>query len=135
MRSTVAAGTTAAAVALCCAAACASASAEVGVPAGTAQQAAADALFLQYAPAPPNPGIVCLVDSGVDPTPDTTPILAGNYALSPNTNTNDELAALDPPLLGGHPDGHGTYMAMIAAAPANGWGIVVFAAPCAFSRR
>lgn len=122
MRSTVVASVVVATAALCCAAS--SASAEVGVPAGTVQQAAADALFLQYAPAPPNPGIVCLVDSGVDPTPDTTPILAGSYALSPNTNTNDELAALNPPLPGGHPDGHGTYMAMIAAAPANGWGMV-----------
>jgi hypothetical protein len=103
---------------------CGQASAEVGVPAGTVQQAAVDALFLQYAPAPPLPGIVCLVDSGVDPSPDTTPILAGNYALSPGTNTADELAALNPPLPGGHPDGHGTYMAMIAAAPANGWGMV-----------
>jgi hypothetical protein len=100
------------------------ASAEVGVPAGTVEAAAADALFLQYAPAPPVPGIICLVDSGVNASPDTTPILAGSYALSPNTNTNDELAALNPPLPGGHPDGHGTYMAMIAAAPANGWGMV-----------
>jgi hypothetical protein len=103
---------------------CGQASAEVGAPAGTVQQAAADALFLQYAPAPPVPGVICLVDSGVDPNPDTTPILAGSYALSPNTNTEDELAALNPPLPGGHPDGHGTYMAMIAAAPANGWGMV-----------
>ncbi|MGH2904991.1 MAG: S8 family peptidase [Solirubrobacteraceae bacterium] len=97
---------------------------EVGVPAGTTEQAAADALFLDYAPAPATPGIVCLVDSGVTPNPDTTPILAGSYALSPNTNTEDELAALNPPLPGGHPDGHGTYMAMLAAAPANGWGMV-----------
>jgi hypothetical protein len=103
---------------------CGRASAEVGVPAGTVQQAAADALFLQYAPAPPVPGVICLVDSGVDPSPDTTPILAGSYALSPGTNTEDELATLNPPLPGGHPDGHGTYMAMIAAAPANGWGMV-----------
>ena len=103
---------------------CGQASAEVGAPAGTVQQAAADALFLQYAPAPPIPGVICLVDSGVDPNPDTTPILAGSHALSPNTNTEDELAALNPPLPGGHPDGHGTYMAMIAAAPANGWGMV-----------
>jgi hypothetical protein len=51
-------------------------------------------------------------------------ILAGSYALSPNTSTEDELAALNPPLPGGHPDGHGTYMAMLAAAPANGWGMV-----------
>ena len=67
------------------------------------------------------------MDSGVDPDPDTTPILAGSYALSPDTNTEDELAALNPSLPGGHPDGHGTYMAMIAAAPANGWGMVGFA--------
>jgi hypothetical protein len=100
------------------------ASAEVGVPAGTVEAAAANALFLQDAPAPPQPGIICLVDSGVDASPDTTPILAGSYALSPNTNTEDELAALNPPLPGGHPDGHGTYMAMLAAAPANGWGMV-----------
>src|SRR6185312_14839398 len=96
-------------------------------PSGTVQQAAANALFLQYAPAPPAPGIVCLVDSGVDQTPDTTPILAGSHALSSGTNTGDELAALNPPLPGGHPAGHGTYMAMIAAAPANGWGMVGFA--------
>jgi hypothetical protein len=126
MRSTIA-GTLIAAVLCSCTAFCPRASAEVGVPAGTVQQAATDALFLQYAPAPPTPGVVCLVDSGVDPNPDTTPILAGSHALSPNTNTGDELAALNPPLPGGHPDGHGTYMAMIAAAPANGWGMVGFA--------
>ncbi len=72
------------------------ASGEVGVPARTVQQAAADALFLQYAPAPPVAGIVCLVDSGVDHNPDTTPILAGSHALFSNTNTEDELAALEP---------------------------------------
>jgi hypothetical protein len=93
------------------------------MPGGTVQQAAANALFLQYAPPPPTSGVICLVDSGVDPNPDTEPILAGSHALSPGTNTNDELAALDPPL-GGHPGAHGTYMAMIAAAPANGWGMV-----------
>jgi hypothetical protein len=126
MRSIVAGGIVAAA-GLCCTALCVPAYAEVGVPAGTVQQAAANALFLQYAPAPPAPGIICLVDSGVDPSPDTTPILVGSYALAPNTNTEDELAALSLPLPGGHPDGHGTYMAMLAAAPANGWGMVGFA--------
>jgi len=114
-------------VVVCFTSLCVSAYGEVGVPAGTVEQAAAGALFEEYAPAPPRPGIVCLVDSGVDPNPDTTPILAGSYALSPNTNTEDELAVLNPPLPGGHPDGHGTYMAMIAAAPANGWGMVGFA--------
>jgi len=103
---------------------CGQASAEVGAPAGTVEAAAANMLFDEYAPPPPTPGIICLVDSGVDANPDTTPILAGSYALSPNTNTSDELAALNPPLPGGHPDGHGTYLAMLAAAPANGWGMV-----------
>ena len=107
-----------------CAMPCTQASAELGVPAGTVEAAADDALFLQYAPAPATPGIVCLLDSGVNPSPDTTPVLAGSYALSPDTNTEDEVAALSPRLAGGHPDGHGTYMAMIAAAPANGWGMV-----------
>jgi hypothetical protein len=124
MRSMIA-GTLISVVLFSCTAFCLSASAQVGVPAGTVQQAAANALFLQYAPPPASPGVVCLVDSGVDLNPDTAPILAGSYALSPNTNTGDELAALDPPLPGGHPAGHGTYMAMIAAAPVNGsWGMV-----------
>ncbi len=127
MRRTIGTATVLGAALLACLAASAPASAEVGVPAGTVQQAAANALFLQYAPAPPTPGIICLVDSGVNANPDTTPILAGSYALSPNTNTEDELAALNPPLPGGHPAGHGTYMAMLAAAPANGWGMVGFA--------
>jgi hypothetical protein len=100
------------------------ASAEVGAPAGTVEATAANMLFDEYAPPPPTPGIICLVDSGVNPNPDTTSILAGSHALSANTNTEDELAGLNPPLPGGHPDGHGTYMAMLAAAPANGWGMV-----------
>jgi hypothetical protein len=110
--------------ALSCAVPVAPAAGELGVPGGSVEATADDALFLQDTPAPPTPGIVCLLDSGVNPSPDTTPILAGSYALSPNTNTEDEVAALSPRLSGGHPDGHGTYLAMIAAAPANGWGMV-----------
>jgi hypothetical protein len=101
----------------------ASASAEVGSPQGTVQQAAADALFLQYAPPPAHPGIVCMVDSGVDPNPDTTPAVVGSYSLQPGTDTADEFAKVNPPI-DGHPDGHGTYMAMVMAAPHNGWGMV-----------
>ena len=101
------------------------ASAEVGAPAATVQAIAADAQFLEYAPPPASPGVVCLIDSGVDPNPDTTPILAGSYALQPGTDTADELSKLNPRIdPGGHPDGHGTYMAMIMAAPVNGWGMV-----------
>jgi subtilase family protein len=99
--------------------------AEVGAPAATVQAIAADAQFLEYAPPPASPGVVCLIDSGVDPNPDTTPILAGSYAMEPGTDTNDELSKLNPPIQpGNHPDGHGTYMAMIMAAPVNGWGMV-----------
>ena len=101
------------------------ASAEVGAPAATVQAIAADAQFLEYAPPPASPGVVCLIDSGVDPNPDTTPILAGSYALQPGTDTADELSKLNPRIdPGGHPDGHGTYMAMVMAAPVNGWGLV-----------
>lgn len=101
------------------------AAAEVGAPTATVQAIAADAQFLEYAPPPAAPGVVCLIDSGVDPNPDTTPILAGSYALQPGADTNDELSKLDPPVEpGNHPDGHGTYMAMIMAAPVNGWGMV-----------
>jgi Subtilase family len=98
---------------------------EVGAPGATVQAIAADAQFLEYAPPPAAPGVVCLVDSGVDANPDTTPILAGSYALEPGTDTSDELSKLNPPLQpGNHPDGHGTYMAMLMAAPVNGWGMV-----------
>jgi hypothetical protein len=106
-------------------AAASTATAEVGAPAATVQAIAADAQFLEYAPPPAAPGVVCLIDSGVDPNPDTTPILAGSYALQPGADTDDELSKLDPPVEpGDHPNGHGTYMAMIMAAPVNGWGMV-----------
>ncbi|HWH12964.1 MAG TPA: hypothetical protein VG165_17720, partial [Solirubrobacteraceae bacterium] len=87
----------------------AAAQAEVGAPGATVQAIAADAQFLEYAPAPAAPGVVCLIDSGVDANPDTTPILAGSYAMQPGTDTSDELSKLNPPLEpGNHPDGHGT---------------------------
>ncbi|HEX3874201.1 MAG TPA: S8 family serine peptidase, partial [Solirubrobacteraceae bacterium] len=105
--------------------AAAPAGAEVGAPGATVQAIAADAQFLEYAPPPAAPGVVCLVDSGVDANPDTTPILAGSYALEPGTDTSDELSKLNPPIEpGNHADGHGTYMAMIMAAPLNSWGMV-----------
>jgi hypothetical protein len=107
-----------------CAAGATPVAAEVGAPAGTVQQDGADAQFLDYDPAPAAPGVVCLVDSGVDPNPDTTPTLVGSFALSSGTDTLDELSRVSPPLPGGHPDGHGTYMDMIMAAPRNGWGMV-----------
>jgi hypothetical protein len=101
------------------------ADAEVGASTPSAQASAADAAWLSYAPPPPAPGIVCMVDSGVDPNPDTTEAVIGGQALSPATDTLDEVAALSPRVEpGAHPDGHGTLMAMIMAAPRNGWGMV-----------
>ncbi len=86
------------------------------------QAVAADAAWLAFAPPPPDgPGVVCLVDSGVDPNPDTTPILAGATALDPAAPTTD---GTDSELAYGHPESHGTEMAMLMAAPQNGWGMV-----------
>ncbi|MGA2166422.1 MAG: S8 family serine peptidase [Solirubrobacteraceae bacterium] len=102
-----------------------SCTAEVGVPVPAVQATAMHAAWLAYAPPPATSGVVCMVDSGVDPNPDTTAAVIGGQALSPNTDTLDEVAALSPPVEpGNHPDGHGTVMAMIMAAPVNGWGMV-----------
>jgi hypothetical protein len=102
------------------------ATAEVGGPgAPTVQARAADATWLAYTPPPVQPGVVCMVDSGVDPNPDTEAAVIGGQAIAPETGTNDELARLDPRVQpGDHPDGHGTVMAMVMAAPRNGWGMV-----------
>ncbi len=101
------------------------AGAEVGSPLPTVQAVVSRAAWLAYAPAPASPGVVCMVDSGVDADPDTSSSVIGGVALSQSTNTLDEAAALDPLVEpGGHPDGHGTVMAMVMAAPINNWGMV-----------
>jgi hypothetical protein len=101
------------------------AEAEVGYPTPTVQAVAADATWLAYAPAPAHPGIVCMVDSGVDPNPDTETAVIGGQAIASETDTLDEVARLEPRVQpGNHPDGHGTLMAMMMAAPVNGWGMV-----------
>ncbi len=101
-----------------------SANGEVGAaPYPTSQAIAADAQFLEYAPPPAKPGVVCLVDSGVDPNPDTNGAVIGAEARDPSWGTGDGLAQVQPPV-DGHPVGHGTEMAMVMAAPQNGWGMV-----------
>ncbi|MGN6372375.1 MAG: S8 family peptidase [Solirubrobacteraceae bacterium] len=103
----------------------ADAAAEVGDPIATVQTSAASAAWLAYTPPPATPSVVCLVDSGVDPNPDTEEVVVGSHALYPETNTGDEIARLAPRAQpGSHPDGHGTLMAMLMAAPVNGWGMV-----------
>lgn len=76
-------------------------------------QAVADhGVFLEHLAPPPRPAAVCIVDSGVDLNPDT----AGEVVY------REALDGGDPGDVA--PDKHGTLMAMMAAAPVNGWGMV-----------
>lgn len=77
-----------------------------------AQAVADDGVFLEHAPPPQQPAAVCIVDSGVDLNPDT----AGEVVY------REALDGGDPGDVS--PDKHGTLMAMMAAAPVNGWGMV-----------
>ncbi len=80
----------------------------VAPPAATSQAKAANAAFLAYAPPPPSPGAMCLVDTGVNRVPDTSPILVYASALdggSPNDNDSE---------------GHGTLMAILAGGQGYG---------------
>ncbi len=78
-------------------------------PAVTAQAQQANAAFLAYAPPPAGgAGALCLVDTGVNANPDTTPGLIGSYAID-----NGAAGDVDP-------QGHGTSMAMIAGAAGIG---------------
>ena len=86
-----------------------SASAEVQP---TLQARVANAEFLAYAPPPPKPAAVCLIDSGVDLNPDTAPLIAERISL--DGGSGDDVL----------PSKHGTQMAMVMGAPANGWGMV-----------
>jgi hypothetical protein len=83
--------------------------AEIGVP---AQALADNGAFLPYAPAPARPGGLCLVDTGVDLNPDTEGVVAERTAI--DGGSGDDVSATT----------HGTVLAMMAAAPVNGWGMV-----------
>jgi hypothetical protein len=77
-------------------------------PVVTTQAQAANVAFLAYAPPPASAGAICLVDTGVNPTPDTSPSLAYATALDEGTpNDND-------------PEGHGTLMAILAGGQGHG---------------
>lgn len=78
----------------------------------TLQARVANAEFLAYAPPPPKPAAVCLIDSGVDLNPDTAPLIAERISL--DGGSGDDVL----------PSKHGTQMAMVMGAPANGWGMV-----------
>jgi hypothetical protein len=97
------------------------AAAELGGSPPTDEAQAADAAWLPYAPPPPQPGVVCMIDSGVDPNPDTQAAVIGAGTLDPSAGTGDADSSIR---VDGHPLDHGTEMAMLMAAPANGWGMV-----------
>ncbi|RKQ90817.1 subtilase family protein [Solirubrobacter pauli] len=78
----------------------------------TAQAVFARGEFLTQAPAPPSQGVLCLVDSGVDVNPDTESIVLSRESVL--GGTADDVTAYN----------HGTYVAMVAGASANGWGMV-----------
>jgi hypothetical protein len=76
----------------------------------TAQARAAHADFLLQATPPVPAAVICLVDTGVTPNPDTSGVI-------------DRLA-LEGAISDQSPTAHGTRMAMFIGAPANGWGMV-----------
>lgn len=78
----------------------------------TAQAVFSHGEFLTQAPASPSQGVLCLVDSGVDVNPDTEAMLVGRESVL--GGTTDDVTAYH----------HGTYVAMVAGAAANGWGMV-----------
>jgi Subtilase family len=83
------------------------------VPLPTAQAVAMHAEFLTQAPTPDNPGVTCIVDTGVNSNPDTDAAVIGRQTIYPGDGTDGDPVA--------H---HGTYLAMNIAAPTNGWGMV-----------
>lgn len=83
-----------------------------GETAVTPQAVALHAEWLRYMPPPAQNPVICLVDTGVDITPDTAPILVGRLSVTPDGGLDD--SAPGP--------GHGTLMASLIGAPVNGWG-------------
>ncbi len=78
----------------------------------TAQAVADNGGFLPYAPAPAQLAGLCLVDTGVNLNPDTEGVVVERTALDGGSGED-----VSPTL-------HGTVLAMMAGAPANGWGMV-----------
>ncbi len=91
----------------------AAASAESGV---TTQAIADNGAFLPYAPPPAQLAGLCLVDTGVNLNADTEGVVVERIAL--DGGTGEDVSSTM----------HGTVLAMMAGAPANGWGMVGTAA-------
>jgi hypothetical protein len=78
----------------------------------TAQAQSDDGLFLASAPAPAQRAGLCIVDTGVNANSDTEGVVVERTAVDGGTGED-----VSPTL-------HGTLLAMIAGAAANGWGMV-----------
>jgi len=80
---------------------------------GISAQAVADSgAFLPYAPPPAQLAGLCLVDTGVNVNPDTEGVVVERTAIDGGSGTDVSTTT------------HGTVLAMMAAAPINGWGMV-----------
>jgi len=77
----------------------------------TSQARVASAEFLATAAAPPSIGAICLIDTGVDQTPDTSRVVA-------------RISAWDDTVGDTSPTRHGTLVAALLSAPRNDWGMV-----------
>jgi hypothetical protein len=82
----------------------------------TPQAAAAHAEFLLQAPPPPEPGTVCVIDTGVTPLPDTESQIVERIAIDGGT-PDDVYHSPDDPL-----SGHGTFVAATIASQVDGYG-------------
>jgi hypothetical protein len=87
----------------------AAARAESGI---TTQAITDKGAFLPYAPPPAQLAGLCLVDTGVNLNPDTEGVVVERMAL--DGGSGEDVSATM----------HGTVLAMMAGAPANGWGMV-----------
>lgn len=77
----------------------------------TSQARVASAEFLATATPPPSVGAICLIDTGVDQTPDTSRVVA-------------RISAWDDIVGDTSPTRHGTLVAGLLSAPRNDWGMV-----------
>lgn len=78
----------------------------------TMQAKTDEGAFLPFAPAPASPAGMCLVDTGVNVNPDTEAAVVDRTAI--DGGSGEDVS----------PTMHGTVLAMMAAAPVNGWGMV-----------
>lgn len=88
----------------------------------TTQARAYNADWVPYLDPPEKPAAVCLVDSGVDITPDTPPDSPDGPIVKRLSLDGGPGTAANSTWEGGH----GTRMAFVGAAPVNGWGTVGF---------